>query len=350
MRATVIHGTHDIRVDDVPDPSIIKPTDAIVKITASCVCGSDLWSYRGITPVEEPKRIGHELVGVIEEVGSEVKTLKPGDFVIAPFATSDGTCVNCQHGMHTSCVNGSFFSAADKDGLIDGGQGEWARAPWADGTLVKVPEMPDADMIPSLLTLSDVMGTGHHAAIAAGVKPGDRVVVVGDGAVGLSAVLAASRLGAERIILMSRHADRQAIGKRFGATDIVEERGPDGIARIQELLGGPGADAALECVGTQESLEQAVGATRPGGRVGYVGLPHAVSQVPIFQMFLTNVSLSGGIAPVRSYLDELLKDVLDGTIEPGLVFDLQLPLGEVADAYAAMDERRSIKTLLWPGR
>ncbi|MSW95734.1 MAG: alcohol dehydrogenase catalytic domain-containing protein, partial [Actinobacteria bacterium] len=247
MRATVIHAARDIRLDEVPDPVIQRPTDAIVKIAASCVCGSDLWPYRGISRLPEPKRIGHELVGVIEEVGADVTTLRPGDFVIAPFAVSDGTCVNCCNGITSSCVNGAFFSFNGADGPMDGGQGEWARVPQADGTLVKVPEYPDEELIPSLLTLSDVMATGHHAAVSAEVSPGDVVVVVGDGAVGLSAVLASARLGAERIVLMSRHADRQAVGRSFGATDIIEERGADAVGRLQELLGAPGADATLEC-------------------------------------------------------------------------------------------------------
>jgi threonine dehydrogenase-like Zn-dependent dehydrogenase len=349
MRATVIHGARDIRVETVPDPSIALPTDALVRIAATCVCGSDLWPYRGVREIEEPMRIGHELVGFVEEVGDEVSTVRPGQFVIAPFAISDGTCVHCRNGIHTSCKNGGYWGFTGKDGLpIDGAQGQWVRVPLADGTLVATDEAPDADMIPSLLTLADVMGTGHHAAVAAEVAPGDDVVVVGDGAVGLCAVLAAKRLGAERIVLMSRHEDRQAVGRRFGATDIVAERGREGVERVKELTGGSGADAVLECVGMKESMEQAIHSARPGGRVGYVGVPAGGPELPIGTLFSRNVSVAGGVAPVRAYLEELLADVLDGSITPGDVFDLELPLEEIPEAYAAMDERRSIKTLVRP--
>jgi threonine dehydrogenase-like Zn-dependent dehydrogenase len=348
MRATVLHAPRDIRVETVADPSILEPSDAIVRVAATCVCGSDLWPYRGIVEVNKPQRIGHELVGVVEEVGRDVSNVRAGDFVIAPFAISDGTCVHCRHGVHTSCERGGFWAATVEDRPVDGAQGQWVRAPLADGTLVAMAETPDDTMIPSLLTLSDVMGTGHHAAIAAEVKPGETVVVVGDGAVGLSAVLAARRLGAERIVLMSRHADRQALGRDFGATDVVPERGEEGIARVHELLGGIGADAVLECVGTKESMDQAIDSARPGGRVGYVGVPNGGPELPIRKMFGRNVSVGGGVAPVRAYIEELLPDVLDGSIEPGRVFDLELPLEQIPEAYAAMDERRSIKTLLRP--
>ena len=352
MRATLIHAARDIRVEDVPDPGVQRPTDALVRVTAACVCGSDLWPYRGVTETSEPHRIGHEFVGVVEDVGTDVSTLSVGDFVIAPFALSDGTCANCRNGVHTSCVHSAWWGGEDEEGLpIDGGQGEAVRVPMADGTLVAVPGLgdgPDEALLAGLLTLSDVMGTGHHAAAAAGVGKGSTVVVVGDGAVGQCAVIAARRLGADRIIAMSRHADRQALARDFGATDIVEARGADGVAAVQELLGGLGADAALECVGIKESMEQAIDATRPGGRVGYVGVPAGGSELPIRQLFSNNVSVGGGVAPVRGYIPELLEDVLSGAIDPGRVFDLVLPLEQAPEAYAAMDERRSIKTMLRP--
>jgi threonine dehydrogenase-like Zn-dependent dehydrogenase len=349
VRATLIHGPRDIRIEDVPDPGIRRPTDALVRVVAACVCGSDLWPYRGVTETKEPSRIGHEFVGVVEEVGADVATLRAGDFVVAPFAVSDNTCVHCRNGVHTSCARGAWWGGTDEHDLpIDGGQGQAVRVPMADGTLVATPEMPDDAMVPSLLTLSDVMGTGHHAAVAAGVGPRTSVVVVGDGAVGLCAVLAARRLGAERVIAMSRHADRQVVAKEFGATDIVSERGDEGVARVEDLLGGVGADAVLECVGTKESMQQAIDAARPGGRVGYVGVPAGGAELPIRQLFSNNVSVGGGVAPVRAYLDELLTDTLSGRINPGRVFDLELPLERVADAYAAMDERRCVKALLRP--
>ncbi len=349
MRATFIHGPRDIRLEEVPDPSVQLPGDALVRVVASCVCGSDLWPYRGVLPTEEPRRIGHEFVGVVEEVGADVRTVRTGDFVIAPFVLSDNTCVHCRNGVHTSCEHGASWGGTDEEGLpIDACQGEYVRVPMADGTLVATPEAPDDASVPSLLTLSDVMGTGHHAARAAGVGPGSSVVVVGDGAVGLCGVLAAGRLGAERVIAMSRHADRQALATAFGATDVVAERGDEGVARVQDLLGGVGADAVLECVGTKESMQQAIDSARPGGRVGYVGVPAGGPELPIRQLFGTNVSVGGGVAPVRAYLDGLLADVLAGAIDPGRVFDLELPLAQVPEAYAAMDERRSVKTLLRP--
>jgi threonine dehydrogenase-like Zn-dependent dehydrogenase len=349
MRATLIYGPRDIRVEDVPDPAILRPSDAVVRVVAACVCGSDLWPYRGITRTDAPRRIGHEFIGVVEDVGADVRTVRRGDFVVAPFAISDNTCPHCRNGVHTSCAHGAWWGQKDEHGLpIDGGQGEAVRVPLADGTLVATPDQPDRSLVPSLLTLSDVMGTGHHAAVAAGVGPGTTAVVVGDGAVGLCGVLAARRLGAERVIAMSRHPDRQKVAADFGASDIVEERGKEGVARVVELLGGMGADAVLECVGTKESMQQALDVARPGGRVGYVGVPAGGPELPVQQLFDTNVGVGGGVAPVRAYLDELLPDVLDGSIDPGRVFDLELPLEQVADAYAAMDERRSIKTLLRP--
>ena len=348
MKATTIYGARDVRLEDQRDPSIQKPTDAIVKVVAACVCGSDLWSYRGDNPIEKPFRIGHEFVGVVEEVGSEVRSLRTGDFVIAPFMYSDNTCPHCQVGMHSACSTGGFWGGPDRDGLmVDGGQGEYVRVPLADGTLVSTRETPDAAMIPSLLALSDVMGTGWHAAIAADVQEGDTVVVVGDGAVGLSGVLAASRMGAERVVVMSRHETRQQIARSFGATDVIAERGEAGENAVLELTGGIGADAVLECVGTGQSMNTALAIARPGATVGYVGVPHGV-ELPVRTMFSRNVGVAGGVAPVRQYLPALRDDVLSGVIEPGLVFDLELPLDQVAEGYAAMDERRAIKTMLRP--
>ncbi|HSP37356.1 MAG TPA: zinc-dependent alcohol dehydrogenase family protein [Frankiaceae bacterium] len=349
MRATVLHAPGDIRLETVDDPTILAPTDAIVRVVAACVCGSDLWPYRGIGAQTGPARIGHEFVGFVEEVGSEVGRVRPGMFVIAPFAYSDGTCVHCRHGIQTSCSAGGFWAHPDRAGLpVDGGQGEFVRVPLADGTLVTTPEPPAEAMIPSLLTLSDVMGTGHHAAYSAGVTRGTTVVVVGDGAVGLCAVLAAKRLGAEQIIAMSRHADRQALATSFGATDLVAERGDAGVNTVRELTGGIGADAVLECVGTKESMEQAIRCTRPGGRVGYVGMPAGGPELPIGLLFRRNITVGGGVAPVRAYLPDLLGDVLAGSLDPGSVFDLRLPLESVAEGYAAMDERRAVKALLQP--
>ena len=349
MRATLIHAARDIRVEDVPDPVLRTGSDAIVRVTAACVCGSDLWPYRGIVGTDEPRRIGHEFVGVVEDVGAEVSTLGKGDFVIAPFVISDNTCVQCRNGVQTSCENGAGWGSEDDDGFfVDAGQGEAVRVPLADGTLVTAPKPESDDLLASLLTLSDVMGTGHHAAIAAGVRAGSTVVVVGDGAVGLCGVLAARRLGAERVVAMSRHADRQALARDFGASDIVAERGDAGVAEVKDLLGGVGADAVLECVGTKESMDQAIAAARDGGRVGYVGVPAGGAELPIRTLFGRNVSVGGGVAPVRAYFDALLPDVLSGAIDPGRVFDLVLPLAEAPEAYAAMDERRSIKAMLRP--
>ncbi|MEP7035467.1 MAG: zinc-dependent alcohol dehydrogenase family protein [Actinomycetota bacterium] len=348
MRATTIYGARDVRLESQPDPGILKPTDAIVKVVAACVCGSDLWFYRGDNPVEKPFRIGHEFVGIVEEVGSAVRSLRIGDFVIAPFTYSDNTCAHCQVGMQSACSTGGFWGGPDRDGLmVDGGQGEYIRVPLADGTLVSTRETPDAAMVPSLLALSDVMGTGWHAATAADVQEGDTVVVVGDGAVGLSGVLAASRMGAERVVAMSRHQTRQQIARSFGATDIIAERGEAGEAAVLELTGGIGADAVLECVGTSQSMNTALAVARPGATVGYVGVPHGV-ELPVRKMFSRNVGVAGGVAPVRQYLPALRDDVLAGAINPGLVFDLELPLEQVSEGYAAMDERRAIKTMLRP--
>ena len=338
MRVTTIHAPGDIRLEERPTPSVSAPTDAVIKITAGCICGSDLWPYRGANPISAGSTIGHEMVGVIEEVGSDVRSFKPGDFVIVPFCTCDNTCPHCQNGAHSACMNGGFTT---------GGQGEYGLVQQAEGSLVKTDGMPDAAMIPSLLALSDVFPTGWHCAVSAGVKKGDTVVVVGDGAVGLCAVLSAVQMGAERVIAMSRHESRQEIAKAFGATHIVAERGAEGAKAIRELTDGVGADAVLECVGTDDSMRQAFMVARPGSTVGFVGVPHGV-KLPVDRMFAKNVGLAGGVAPVRRYLPELLDLVTSGTVDPGLVFDSVLPLSEVAEGYKAMDERRAIKVLLQP--
>ena len=338
MRATIIAKPGDIRVENVPEPQIAAPTDAVLRIVATCVCGSDLWPYRGINPVDEPRPIGHEYLGVVEEVGGEVSSVKPGQFVIGSFFASDNTCLNCHAGYQTSCLHRE---------LVNGAQAEYLRVPLADGTLVALPEEPSVGHIASLLACSDVMGTGWYAALAAEVKPGATVAVVGDGAVGLCGVIAAKELGAGRIIAMSRHASRQALATEFGATEIVTERGDEGVARIRELTDGVGADSVLECVGTAESMQQALRSTRPGGNVGFVGVPHGV-QVDGTELFYSQVGLRGGPAPVRAYLPDLIDRVWHGAINPGRVFDLTLPLDEVAEAYRAMDERRAIKVLLRP--
>ncbi len=338
MRATVIHAPGDIRVEDVPEPRIVKPTDAIIRTVATCVCGSDLWPYRGAEPVTEPHPMGHEYVGIVEEVGSEVDNVKPGQFVVGSFATSDNTCANCRNGWQSNCLHREFMSTC---------QADYVRIPNAHGTLVATPEHPDAELVPGLLAVSDVMGTGWYAALAAEVKPGSTAVVVGDGAVGLCGVIAAKELGAERIIAMSRHESRQKLALEFGATDIISERGDEGIARVKDLTDGIGADSVLECVGTAESMRQALHSARPGGNVGFVGVPHEVA-IDGQELFFSHVGLRGGPAPVRRYLPDLVDRVLSGRINPGKVFDLTLPLDQVAEGYKAMDERRAIKTLLTP--
>ncbi|MER6425992.1 zinc-dependent alcohol dehydrogenase family protein [Streptomyces sp. NPDC001137] len=338
MRATVIHAPGDIRVEDAPEPKILTPTDAIIRTVATCVCGSDLWPYRGLEPVGDPHPMGHEYVGIVEEVGSDVSNVKPGQFVVGSFATSDNTCANCQKGWQSSCLNREFMGTC---------QAEYVRIPNAHGTLVATDEHPSDELVPSLLAVSDVMGTGWYAALAAEVKPGSTAVVVGDGAVGLCGVIAAKELGAERIIAMSRHESRQKLALEFGATDIVSERGEEGIARIKDLTGGIGADSVLECVGTSQSMSQALHSARPGGNVGFVGVPHEVA-VDGQELFFSQVGLRGGPAPVRRYLPELIDLVLSGHINPGKVFDLTLPLEQVAEGYKAMDERRAIKALLTP--
>lgn len=336
MYATVMHGPGDVRYERIPDPKIEKPTDAIIKLSATCICGSDLWPYRGLSAQEGPAHMGHEYCGVVVEVGSEVKTVKPGQFVVGSFCLSDNTCPHCAFGFHSSCAQGQFMTGA---------QAPYARVPLADGTLVATVEMPDADMIPHMLAVSDVLGTGWYAADAAQVREGGTVVVVGDGAVGLMGVLAASQMGAGRIIAMSRHATRQQLARDFGATDIVAERGDEGIARIMDLTDGVGAESVLECVGMAGSMDQAMGACRPGGTIGYVGVPHGVS-FDGQKLFFAQRRMLGGPAPVRRFLPDLMDRVLKGGIQPGKVFDLTLPLAEVAEGYKAMDERRAIKTLL----
>jgi threonine dehydrogenase-like Zn-dependent dehydrogenase len=338
MQGTVLYGPRDIRFEDRPEPTIAKPTDAIISLSATCICGSDLWPYRGIQAIAEPTPMGHEYCGVVEEVGRNVSKIKRGQFVVGSFATSDNTCVICQHGYQSSCVQREFMTSA---------QAPYLRVPLADGTLVATNDVPDKELISSLLATSDVLGTGWFAADAANVKPGSTVVVVGDGAVGLLGVLSAKQMGAERIIAMSRHASRQKLAREFGATDIVTERGDEGVERLKELTKGIGADSVLECVGTQESMMQAIHSIRPGGYVSYVGVPHGVS-LDVETLFYSHVHLHGGPAPVRRYLPELMKLVLDGKINPGKVFDLTLPLDQVAEGYRAMDERRAIKTLLQP--
>ena len=338
MKGTVLYGPRDVRFEERDAPKITKPTDAIIRISATCVCGSDLWPYRGINPVPQPTPMGHEYCGIVEEVGSAVTSTKPGQFVIGSFFASDNTCPNCRAGYQSGCQHAEFVGTA---------QAPLLRVPMADGTLVATPDVPSEDQIPNLLALSDVMGTGWFAAEAANVKPGETVVVVGDGAVGLLGVLSAKQMGAARIIAMSRHQSRQKLAREFGATDIVSERGDEGVARIKELTHGVGADSVLECVGTQDSMMQAIRSTRKGGYVGYVGVPHGVA-LKGEELFYAHVHLHGGPAPVRRFLPELIELVLNGKINPGKVFDLTLPLEKVAEGYRAMDERRAIKTLLRP--
>ncbi|MFB4320725.1 zinc-dependent alcohol dehydrogenase family protein [Actinomadura sp. 21ATH] len=338
MRGAVIHAPGDIRFETLDDPEILHPTDAIIRTAVTCVCGSDLWPYRGAEPTEAPHPMGHEYVGFVEEVGAQVTAVKPGQFVVGSFATSDETCANCRNGFQSHCLNREFMTTCQADHV---------RIPNAQGTLVATDGIPGEEFWPGLLAVSDVMGTGWWAADAAEVRPGSTAVVVGDGAVGLCAVIAAKQMGAERIIAMSRHESRQELARAFGATDIVTERGDDGVARIRELTGGIGADSVLECVGTAEAMRQALHSARPGGNVGFVGVPHDVA-LDGQELFFSHVGLRGGPAPVRRYLPDLITRVLTGAIDPGKVFDLTLPLDQVAEGYAAMDERRAIKTLLKP--
>jgi threonine dehydrogenase-like Zn-dependent dehydrogenase len=341
MKATVMYGAGDVRVENVPDARIAQPTDAVVRVTHACICGSDLWPYQQMEPTPGGRRMGHEFIGIVEDTGSDVRTVKKGDFVVAPFAWSDGTCEFCRQGLQTSCLHGGFWG-----GELDGGQGEAARVPLADGTLVKLPVGPDHALMPSLLTLTDVMGTGHHAALAARVAPGKIVAVVGDGAVGLCGVIAARRLGAEQIILLGRHADRIALARAFGATDIVSERGQEAIERVRALTNGLGAHSVLECVGHGQSTETALGIVRAGGAVGRVGVPQQETIPASSPTFFANVTIAGGPAPVRAYIEELMVDILDGRIEPGRVFDRTTNLDGIPDGYRAMNEREAIKVMI----
>ncbi|RPI95132.1 MAG: IMP dehydrogenase [Chloroflexi bacterium] len=340
MQGTILYGARDVRFEERPDPTIVEPTDAILRISAACVCGSDLWPYRGIEPVTQPTPMGHEYVGIVEEIGSEVRHIQPGQFVVGSFWASDNTCPICQAGYQSRCVDARPMGA-------EGAQAGWLRVPLADGTLVATPDLPPDDLIPSLLAASDVLGTGWFGAAAAAVGPGKTVAVVGDGAVGLCAVLAARQMGAERIIAMSRHEDRQKLALEFGATDIVTERGDEGVARIKDMTAGLGAHSVVEAVGTQESMMQAIRSTRAGGHVGFVGVTYGV-ELSAMDLFWSTVHLHGGPAPVRRYLPELIDLIWNRKINPGKVFDLTLPLEQVAEGYRAMDERRAIKTLLLP--
>jgi threonine dehydrogenase-like Zn-dependent dehydrogenase len=344
MKATVIYGAGDVRVENVPDARIAEPTDALLRVTRACICGSDLWPYNQMEPSETGRRMGHEFIGVVDAVGADVRTLRPGDLVVAPFAWSDGTCVFCHEGLHTSCLHGGFWGGTE----LDGGQGEAVRVPQADGTLVGLPVGEDDALMPSLLTLSDVMGTGHHAALAAKVAPGKTAAVVGDGAVGLCGVIAAKRLGAERIILLGRHPARIALANQFGATDIVSERGEEAVERVRELTSGFGAHSVLECVGHDLAMTTALGIARPGGAVGRVGVPQHEQIPTTVKTFFDNVTIGGGPAPARAYIEELLPDVLEGRIEPGRVFDSITDLDGVPDGYRAMNERDVIKVMVKP--
>src|SRR5216110_1199211 len=342
MRATVLYGAGDVRVENVPDARLIEPTDALVTVSRACICGSDLWPYQLMQPGEPPRRMGHEAIGVVEAVGSGVRTLKIGDVVVMPFAYSDGTCAFCHEGLHTSCVHGGFFGTVE----LPGAQAEALRIPLADGTLFALPVRADDALMASLLTLSDVMGTGHHAARAAKVGRGKTAAVIGDGAVGLCGVIAARRLGAERIIILGSHPDRIALANAFGATDVVSERGEEAVARVRELTGGLGVHSVLECVGTDQAMLAAIGIARPGGAVGRVGVPHYETIPASLPAFYNNLTISGGPAPVRAYIAELLPDVLEGRIQPGRVFDRVISLDEVPDGYRAMNERLAIKIMV----
>ena len=340
MKGTVLYGPRDVRFEERPDPKIIKPTDVIIRMTATCVCGSDLWPYRGVDTSDQPMPMGHEYCGIVEDVGRDVKNVRPGQFVVGSFFASDNTCPICRAGYQSRCVDARLMGN-------EGAQASYLRVPLADGTLVATPEMPPDDMVPGLLATSDVLGTGWFGADAANVQPGHTVVIVGDGAVGLCAVIAAKQMGAERIVVMSRHEARQKLAQEFGATDLISERGDEGVARIKDMTDGLGAQSVIEAVGTQEAMMQAIRSTRPGGHVGFVGVSHGV-ELPGLELFFAEVHLLGGPAPVRRFLPELIDLVWDGKINPGKVFDLRLPLEQVAEGYRAMDERRAIKALLIP--
>jgi threonine dehydrogenase-like Zn-dependent dehydrogenase len=343
MRATIMPKAHDVRLDNVADPVIQDPTDAIIRVTRACICGSDLWPYND-GPNVEGQRMGHEAIGVVEDVGSDVQTIRRGQVVIMPFANSDGSCMFCEEGLQTACVHVGFFG----NGSLDGAQAEAMRIPYADGTLYPLNVGEDDALMPSLLTLSDVMGTGHHAAVVSRVRPGGTVAVVGDGAVGICGVLAARRLGAEQIIILGRHADRIALAKDFGATDVVSERGEEGIERVRQLTGGFGVQSVLECVGTEQAMDTSMGIVRAGGAIGRVGVPHYEAIKGAQQMFYRNVIVGGGPAPTRGYIDALLPDVMEGRIEPGRVFDRTVDLDGVPDGYRAMNDREALKVLIQP--
>ncbi|MEU4098331.1 alcohol dehydrogenase catalytic domain-containing protein [Streptomyces sp. NPDC026673] len=344
MRATLLYGADDVRVEDVADPKIQNPTDAVVRIVLSCICGSDLWPYKSAPSTDNPRHMGHEFLGVVEETGSAVAGVKPGDVVVAPFVYSDNTCAYCREGLQTSCAHGGTWGVNG----VDGGQGQAARVPQADGTLVKLPVGEDSELLPDLLTLSDILCTGYHAARTAGVTRGDSVTVIGDGAVGLAAVISAKLLGAEQIILMGRHQVRTDLGRDFGATGVVAERGEEGIARVRELTGGEGTRKVLECVGLKDAIVQSFGVVRDGGTVSRVGAPQH-SEVPFgFGDFMRNVTLTGGVAPARAYIDELMPHILTGSIRPGRVFDRTIGLEDIADGYRAMNDREALKVLVRP--
>jgi threonine dehydrogenase-like Zn-dependent dehydrogenase len=344
MRATVMHKAHEVTVENVPDPAIEKPTDAVIRITRACICGSDLWPYNG-GPNVGGQRMGHECIGVVEDVGSDVHRIERGQVVVMPFAYSDGTCLFCEEGLQTACVHGGFFGVGAEAG---GAQAEALRIPQADGTLYALPAGEDNALMPSLLTLSDVMGTGHHAAVTARVRPGGTVAVVGDGAVGICGVIAANRLGAEQIIIMGRHPDRIALANEFGATDVVGDRGEEAIERVRERAGGIGVQSVLECVGTEQAMDTSMGIVRAGGAVGRVGVPHYEVIKSAQMMFYRNVIVAGGPAPVRAYIDALLPDVMDGRIDPGRVFDRTVDLDGVPDGYRAMNDREALKVMIRP--
>ncbi|MFG2589435.1 zinc-dependent alcohol dehydrogenase family protein [Streptomyces sp. NPDC048438] len=344
MRATLLYGADDVRVEDVADPKIQNPTDAIVRIVLSCICGSDLWPYKSAPPTDSPRHMGHEFLGVAEETGPEVTGVKAGDVVVAPFVYSDNTCAYCREGLQTSCVHGGSWGING----VDGGQGQTARVPYADGTLVRLPVGEDSELLPDLLTLSDVLCTGYHAARTAGVQRGDTVTVIGDGAVGLGGVISAKLLGAEQIILMGRHRARTDLGLEFGATDVVAERGEQGAARVKELTGGEGTHKVLECVGLKDAIVQSFGVVRDGGTISRVGAPQ-FTDVPFgFSDFMRNITLTGGVAPARAYIEELMPHILDGSIRPGRVFDRTVGLEDIADGYRAMNDREALKVLVRP--
>ena len=344
MRATVMFGAGDVRIENVPDARLVEPTDAVVRVSRAAICGSDLWPYATLERTETGRRMGHEAIGVVEAVGADVRTMNVGDLVVMPFAFSDGTCVFCHEGLQTSCVHGGFFGTPE----VDGAQAEAVRVPQADGTLFVLPVGEDDALIPSLLTLTDVMGTGHHAAVTAEVGPGKTVAVVGDGAVGLCGVIAARRLGAQQIILLGRHPDRIALAREFGATDVVSERGEEAFERVRELTDSFGVHSVLECVGLEQSTLTAIAIARPGGAVGRVGVPQDETMSASLPAFYNNVSVGGGPAPVRAYVEELLPDILEGRIEPGRVFDRVVGLEGVPEGYSAMNEREAIKVMVQP--